>query len=86
MELTEELRRKIRESNVEPLVLTDPETKLEYVLLRADVYEQLKRLAYDDSPPSEEEMRHQLAESAKRAGWYDAEMNVYDDYDENRRR
>ena len=62
-------------------MLTDPETEQEYVLLRADVYERLRRLVYDDTPPSDEEKRGQLAESGSRAGWDDPEMNVYDDYD-----
>jgi hypothetical protein len=86
MELTEEQRRKLREVNGESIVLIDPETKQEYVLLRADVYERLKRLVYDDSPPTDEEKRRQLAESGKRAGWEDPEMDVYDDYDENRKK
>ena len=86
MDLTEELRRKIREVKGEPLVLTDPETKQEYVLLRAEVYEWLTRLVYDDSPPSDEETRCQLAESGKRAGWENPEIDAYDHYDENRLR
>jgi hypothetical protein len=86
MELTEEQRQKIREANAESIVLTDPETKQEYVLLRADVYERLTCLVYADSPPTEEEKRRQLAESGKRAGWEDPEMDVYDDYDANRKK
>jgi hypothetical protein len=83
MELTEEQRRKVCEVNGDPIMLTDPETQQEYVLLRADVYERLKRLVYDDSPPTDEEKRRQLAESGKRAGWDDPKMAVYDNYDEN---
>jgi hypothetical protein len=85
MELTEEQCRKLREGNGEAITLRDPETQQEYVLVRADVYERLKRLVYDDSSPTDEEKRCQLAESGKRAGWDDPEMDIYDDYDANRK-
>jgi len=62
------------------MMLTDPETQQEYVLIRADVYERLKRLVYDDSLPTDEEKRSQLAGSGKRAGWDDPEMDIYDNY------
>jgi len=83
MELTQEQLRKVREANGDAIVLTDPETQQEYVLIRAEVYERLKRLVYDDTPQTDEEKRQQLAESGKRAGWDDPEMDVYDNYDEN---
>jgi hypothetical protein len=83
MELTEEQRRELREAGGEILMLRDPDTQQEYVLLPADVYERLKGLVYIDNPPSDEEKRHQLAESGKRAGWDDPEMDVYDNYDQN---
>jgi len=83
MELTQEQRREVREANGGPLRLTDPETHEVYVLLRADVYDRVKSLLYEDSPPTDEEKRLQLAQSGKRAGWDDPEMDVYDNYDEN---
>jgi hypothetical protein len=83
MLLTEEQRRKLREGKGEPITLIDPDTEQVYVLVRAEVYERLKRLVYDDSPPTDEEKRRQLAESGKRAGWDDPEMDIYDDYDQN---
>jgi hypothetical protein len=86
MELTEEQRQRMREANGEPIVLIDPETNQRYVLLRADLYERLMRFVYDDSPPTDEENRRQLAASGKRAGWKDPEMDVYDDYDANRKK
>jgi hypothetical protein len=52
-ELTEEQRREL--ASVEP-TLIDPETMQAYVLVRKDVYEQLKRDLYDDSPWTDEEM------------------------------
>jgi hypothetical protein len=83
MELTEEQLRKVREANGDAIMLTDPETQQEYVLIRADVHERLKALIYDDSPPTDEEKRQQLAQSGRRAGWDDPEMDIYDNYDEN---
>jgi hypothetical protein len=44
IELSEELRREIGRAGREPLRLVDPETKEEFVVLRADVYERLRRL------------------------------------------
>jgi hypothetical protein len=73
MEFTEEQLRKVREVNGDAVVFTDPETQQEYVLIRADIYERLKRLVHDDSPPTDEETRRQLTESGKRAGWDDPE-------------
>jgi hypothetical protein len=83
MELTEEQRRKLRELKGEALTLTDPESQQKYVLVRADVYERLKCLVYDDSPSTDDEKRGQLAESGKRAGCDDPEMDVYEDYERN---
>jgi hypothetical protein len=41
---------------------------------------------YDDSPPSLEEMREQLARSGCRAGWTDPEMDVYDRHEDDSRK
>lgn len=49
LHLTEEQRQEVRRANREPVRLTDPETQQEYVLLRAEAYERLKSLVYDDS-------------------------------------
>ena len=47
-QLTGELRREVQAAGDMPLRLTDPETLREYVLVRADVYDRLKGLLYDD--------------------------------------
>ena len=86
IELTEPLQQALDAATGEPLRVVDPRTQECYVLLRAEVYDRLKALVYDDSPPSEEERRRQLAASGERAGWTDPEMDVYDNYDENRKR
>jgi hypothetical protein len=60
IELTQEQRHEL--AGAEPEVI-DPESREVYVLVRKNVYERLKRLAYDDSPWTEEEM-DLLAEEA----------------------
>jgi hypothetical protein len=49
------------------------------------VYDRIKALLYDDGLPTDEEKRRQLAPSGERAGWTDPAMDVYDNYDENRK-
>jgi hypothetical protein len=50
------------------------------------MYERLRHLLYDDSEWTEEELRLQLARSAKDNGWDEAGMEAYDRYDEDRKR
>lgn len=55
------------------------EAGTELVLLRADVFERLKDLLYDDSPWTDEEMDRLAAEDADALGWEG--MEVYQDKD-----
>ncbi len=50
IELTEEQRREVRRVDG-PVRLTDPETKAEYVVLKAEVYEQMRRV-FEEVDPS----------------------------------
>lgn len=84
IELTQEQRQGLRHADA--VRLSDPETGQEYILLRAEVYERLKQLLYDDGDWTPEEQMRLLAESGKRAGWDDPAMDVYDNYDENRKK
>src|SRR5262249_41885757 len=84
-QLTPEQWREIHQAG-DPVRVADPETKQEYVLLRAEIYARLKELLYDDSPWTAEETLQLLAESGKQAGWDAPEMDLYDHYDENRRK
>jgi hypothetical protein len=43
-ELTREQRYEVRNAGDVPLTLTDPETKTAYVVLKADVYERMRRV------------------------------------------
>ena len=84
LELTEEQRRELKGSNGEVIRVFDPETKQEYVLLRAETYDRLKVLFSEESDWTPEERLHLLAESGRRAGWDDPSMDAYDNYEENR--
>ena len=84
IELTQEQFEKLKQNG--ETRLSDSETGQEYVVVRAEVYERLQQLVYDDSDWTPEEQLHLLAESGKRAGWDDPEMDVYDNYDENRKK
>jgi hypothetical protein len=57
--------------------LTEAGTDL--VLLRADVFERLRNLVYDDSPWTDEEMDLLAAEDADSLGWEG--MDAYQDLD-----
>jgi hypothetical protein len=64
LELTPEQRRALVESAAPPSVV-DPDTKQEYVLVRADDYARLRAIADG---------------IAKRAGWDDPALDVYESY------
>ena len=57
--------------------LTDPGTNQEYVLMRADVFDQLRELANDDSAWTDEERDLVRAEAVESLGWEG--MDVYQD-------
>jgi hypothetical protein len=65
MELTKEQLETIRGGN--PVRLNEAGTEL--VVVRADVFERLRTLEYDDSPWSDEEMDQLAAEDANALGW-----------------
>jgi hypothetical protein len=73
----------LRQSAGAPVMVVDPETKVEYVIVRADLYERVKSLFEADDLTGEEKQLL-LAESGKRAGWDSPEMDDYDDYDAHR--
>jgi hypothetical protein len=58
------------------------EEDLECVVLRADVYDRLKHLLYDDGDWSDDQLRRMLAASAEANGWNEPDMDAYDHYDE----
>jgi hypothetical protein len=84
IELSEEQRRQLE--NGQAVDVTDPRTAQRYVVLRKDVYERVRRLLYDDSEWTEDELRLRLAQSARDNGWEEAGMDAYDRYDEEARK
>jgi hypothetical protein len=82
--LTEEQRGQLESGKA--VDVTDSITAEVYVVLRKDVYERVRNLLYDDSEWTDDEMRLQLARSAKENGWEEAGMEAYDRYDEELRK
>jgi hypothetical protein len=82
IEITQELRHQLDSGKA--VDVADPETDRVYVLMRKDIYDRVRRLLYDDSDWTEEELRLQLARSAKENGWDEPGMEAYDRYDEER--
>jgi hypothetical protein len=60
--LSDEQRRELR-TNGRIIRALDPETRTEFVLIRAELYERLLMMAYDDSPWTDEEMDRLASES-----------------------
>jgi hypothetical protein len=63
IELTGPLQQAV-DSGPEPFVAIDPRTNTRYVVVRADLFEHMKSLAYDDSPWTEEEKSLLASESS----------------------
>ncbi len=84
IEFTEEQRQQLEDGQA--VDVTDAQTARPYVVLRKDVFERVRQLLYDDADWTPEEQLRLLAESGKRAGWDDPAMDVYDHYDENRKK
>ena len=80
IELTEEQRQQLEGGKA--VDVSDTNTAQSYVLLRKDLYERVRRLLYDDSDWTEDELRLLLAQSAKDNGWDEPGMDAYDRYDE----
>lgn len=74
IELTPEQRLGL---NTEAPRVIDPQTRTKYVLVKEDVYERLEALLVPDRLTSAEQQAALLA-AGRRAGWDDAEMDVYD--------
>jgi hypothetical protein len=82
--IPKELQQAMRASHGRPLRLTDPETEAEYVLLQAEIYDQVQRLLYNETSLTPDERRAVLIQAGLRAGWDDPEMDVYNDLDPRR--
>ena len=72
--LTVEQRILLKQQNGEPLRLVDPDTDQEYVLLHADVYDQLRSMLTDLNP---REFYPALHRAMHEEGWDSPQMNEY---------
>jgi hypothetical protein len=85
-ELSPDLRQAIHQlPGMQPLRLVDPDTNTTYVLVRAEVFDQIQAALLDDEADLSETYSAQ-SEAAIRAGWDAPEMSDYDNYDENRKK
>jgi hypothetical protein len=66
IELTEQQRQQLQGAET---AVIDPQTREAYVLVRKEVYEQLKESLYDASPWTDEEMDLLAAADADALGW-----------------
>jgi hypothetical protein len=82
--LPKNIQEAIRSSEDQPIRLTDPETKTEYVLLPAELFDQARELFYEHSTLSPDEKRALMLRAGLRAGWDDPEMDVYNELDPRR--
>ena len=84
LNIPKELQQAVRDAHGHPVRLTDPETKAEYVLLQAEMYDQIHGLLHDGTPLTANEKRAVLIKAGLRAGWDDPEMDVYNELDPRR--
>ena len=82
--MPKELQEVVRTSHGKPVRLADPETHEEYIVLRAEVYDQMQTRLYDDTLLTDEEKQALLIKAGLRAGWDDPAMDVYNDLDPRR--
>ena len=81
--LTKAQQIEVRSAGDTPARLLDPETRVEYVVVPAALFERFRSLVTDDPPTDEEEVKL-LREAGELAGWDDPEMAVYDQLDPSR--
>lgn len=82
--MPKDIQEAVHASEDHPIRLTDPETNAQYVLLPAEVYDQIQELFYDHSLLTRDEKRALMLKAGLRAGWDDPEMDVYNDLDPRR--
>ena len=83
--LTVEMREALLQQPGQPVTVEDDQTHLHYVLLPLNVYQRVRSLFADDSFDVTDSYAAQSA-VAGAAGWDDPEMEVYDRYDDHRKK
>jgi len=76
-ELTTEQRQLLQQSGGQPVRLIDPDTKQQYMLVRAEVYDQLRSVQTDLDP---RDLYPALHRALRDDGWDDAQMDEYNRY------
>jgi hypothetical protein len=82
--LPKDIQEAVRTSEDQTIRLTDPETSSEYVLVPADLYDQIRELFYEHSTLTPDEKRALILQAGLRAGWDDPGMDVYNALDPRR--
>lgn len=75
--LTAEQRQLLHESRGEPVRLVDPDTNREYVLLAAEIYDQVRSALTD---LESRELYPALHRALRDEGWDDPQMDEYNRY------
>jgi len=83
LELTKQQAQAIAANGTEPTRVVDPTTQTEYVLVRAEVYDRIKRILAEDEAWAQDAYTAAL-EVFARDGWDDPRMDVYDALDPRR--
>jgi hypothetical protein len=79
--VTDEQRQALRDSNDRgPVTVVDPQTKVNYVLLRADLYERC-RLLLSEEQFKVSEAYPLMDDVARREGWLDPDVDACDKLD-----
>ncbi len=77
MNLTEQQKVAVRSGEAVWFRDDDPEC----VVVRADLYDRVKKLLHADADWTDDELRRALAKSAETNGWNEPQMTAYDNYD-----
>ncbi len=78
LNLTEQQKLAIQNGNAVRFQADD----LDLVIVRADIYDRVKRMLYDGGDWNDNELRKLLAKSSDANGWNGPEMDAYDNYGE----
>ena len=80
--LSDDLQAAVQQHGDRPVEAVDPTTNKHYVVVPREQYDRLKPL-FDDDPLTRSEQEHLLRKAGERAGWDEAEMDAYDQYDDH---
>jgi hypothetical protein len=79
VKLSDELRAALQHQPGQPLTIEDDRTRQSYVLIPAEVFQQVRSILYDEDDFDIAETYAAQSAVAGSAGWDDPEMDVYDE-------